>query len=274
MNSIGPSSSPSEARFPRKGILNIRLPHIVISDRTLEALKWIALLLMTGDHVNKYLFNGTKEWLFDFGRLAMPLFVFVLAYNLARPDTLARGVYHRTIWRLFFVGCLSTPPFIALGNVAYGWWPFNIMFTLAATAGVLLLIDRGSMSRYAMAGALFVAAGSVVEFCWPALGLGVTTWLYVRRPSWMALGVAVAALGGVLYVNGNGVGHSSHSARLGRFSCAFRHAATSLGLLLVLPSPPGGPAAHPHPYEQNGLPLLLTGSPCALHCISPRSRHC
>lgn len=204
MNSIGPSSSPSEARFPRKGILNIRLPHIVISDRTLEALKWIALLLMTGDHVNKYLFNGTKEWLFDFGRLAMPLFVFVLAYNLARPDTLARGVYHRTIWRLFFVGCLSTPPFIALGNVAYGWWPFNIMFTLAATAGVLLLIDRGSMSRYAMAGALFVAAGSVVEFCWPALGLGVATWLYVRRPSWMTLGVAVAALGGVLYVNGNG----------------------------------------------------------------------
>jgi hypothetical protein len=29
------------------------------SDGTLEALKWLGLILMTGDHVNKYLFNAT-----------------------------------------------------------------------------------------------------------------------------------------------------------------------------------------------------------------------
>lgn len=39
------------------------LPRLVLSDGALEALKWTALLLMTGDHVNKYLFNGTKDWL-------------------------------------------------------------------------------------------------------------------------------------------------------------------------------------------------------------------
>lgn len=203
MNTFGSSSASKHAQGSSNAG-RAMLPGIVLADHTLEAIKWIALILMTGDHVNKYLFNGTKEWLFDCGRLAMPLFVFVLAYNLARPDTLARCVYHRTIWRLFFVGCLATPPFIALGNVLYGWWPFNIMFTLAATAGVLLLLDRGSMSHYVAAGALFILAGSIVEFCWPALGLGVATWLYVRRPSWIALGVAAAALSGLFYINGNG----------------------------------------------------------------------
>ena len=56
-------------------------------------MKWLALVLMTGDYVNKYLFNGTLPRLFNAGRVTLPLFVFVLAYNLARPDTLERGVY-------------------------------------------------------------------------------------------------------------------------------------------------------------------------------------
>lgn len=54
-----------------------------VPDGTVEALKWLALALMTGDHVNKYLFNGTLPFLFEAGRLALPIFVFVLAYNLA-----------------------------------------------------------------------------------------------------------------------------------------------------------------------------------------------
>jgi len=71
-----------------------------IPDGTVEALKWLALVLMTGDHVNKYLFNATLPVLFEAGRVALPLFVFVLAYNLARPGTLERGVYGRTMSRL------------------------------------------------------------------------------------------------------------------------------------------------------------------------------
>ena len=42
---------------------------LVIANGTLEALKWLALLLMTGGHVNKYLFNGTLPWLFNAGRV-------------------------------------------------------------------------------------------------------------------------------------------------------------------------------------------------------------
>ena len=33
----------------------IVLPRLVLSDGTVEALKWLGLILMTGDHINKYL---------------------------------------------------------------------------------------------------------------------------------------------------------------------------------------------------------------------------
>ena len=178
-------------------------PRLTLSDGTLEALKWVALLLMTGDHVNKYLFNGTKDWLYHPGRIAMPLFVFVLTRNLARPGALMRGAYQRTIRRLVVTGSIATPVFVALGGLVTGWWPLNIMFTLAAIAGVLLLLERGTPAAYACAGTLFVAAGSSVEFWWPALMLGVAVWSYCRRPTWMALALAVMALGALWLVNGD-----------------------------------------------------------------------
>jgi hypothetical protein len=56
-----------------------------VSDGSTELLKWIGLVLMTGDHINSCLFNSTLPVLFGLGRLCLPIFVFVLAYNLARP---------------------------------------------------------------------------------------------------------------------------------------------------------------------------------------------
>ena len=44
---------------------------------------------------------------------------------------------------------------------------------------------------------------ALVEFWWPALALGLAVWLYCRRPSWTAIALAVAAFGGLWYVNGN-----------------------------------------------------------------------
>ncbi|MDX3998502.1 TraX family protein [Pseudomonas aeruginosa] len=89
-------------------------PRLSIADGSIEALKWIALLLMTGDHVNKYLFNGTLPYLFEAGRLAMPVFVFVLAYNLARPGMAGQGAYKRTMFRLGLFGLLAMPAFVML----------------------------------------------------------------------------------------------------------------------------------------------------------------
>ena len=75
---------------------------------------------MTGDHINKYLFNETLPFLFETGRMAMPLFVFVLAYNLARPGIYESGAYLRIMTRLTIFGLRASPAFIALGGLLEG----------------------------------------------------------------------------------------------------------------------------------------------------------
>lgn len=178
-------------------------PRLIIHDGTLEALKWLALLLMTGDHIDKYLFNGTKALLFDAGRIAMPLFIFVLAYNLARPSALDRGAYSRTIKRLILFGVLATPIFIVLGGVKDGWWPLNIIFTLLSLTVVLFLVEQRSTGGYVTAAAMFLVSGSSVEFWWPALTLGVAIWWYCKRPGWIPLALALTALSSLWFINQN-----------------------------------------------------------------------
>ncbi len=176
---------------------------LVVTDGLLEALKWLGLIAMTGDHVDKYLFNGTNDVLFDAGRLAMPLFAFVLAYNLARPNTLERGVYGRTMRRLAITGLCATPAFVALGGLWHGWWPGNILFSLLVLTATLYYLDQGTVFSCCLAGAICVLGGAFVEFCWHGIVLGVGVWWYCRRPGWMPAGLAVCALAALWGVNGN-----------------------------------------------------------------------
>lgn len=178
-------------------------PRLEISSGTIEALKWLALVLMIGDHINKYLLNDTLPWLYDAGRLAMPLFMFVLAYNLARPGALESGVYRRTMIRLAVFGALASPAFLALGGLTYNWWPLNILFTLFVLTATLRLVEIGSLKGYLAAGMVFAIGGSLVEFWWPALAFGIAIWIYTKQPSVAALILAFASCAALGYINGN-----------------------------------------------------------------------
>lgn len=178
------------------------LPALTFSDGTLEALKWLGLVLMTLDHVNKYLLHSEAVLLFDLGRVVMPIFAIVLAYNLARPGAFDRAAYPRVMHRLAVAGVLATLPFIALSGLGWGWWPLNIMFTLLVATGVMYLSQRGTVGRVLAVG-LFVIGGAFVEFWWPALAIAVGAWSYFRRPNWMALFFAVIGLVALFYINKN-----------------------------------------------------------------------
>lgn len=164
-------------------------PALVVADGTLEALKWLALGLMTVDHVNKYVFHGSVPALFAIGRLTLPLFVFVLAYNLARPSTLAKAeqVFPRLLKRLAASALVASGPFMALGGLAGGWWPLNILATFAVSAASIYLLWRGGAWRKAAAVGLVLVGGGLVEYWWPAIGMCLAAWYYCRRPSWTAL---------------------------------------------------------------------------------------
>ncbi len=179
------------------------LPRLFVSDGTIEAMKWLALILMTGDHINKYLFNETLPFLFETGRMAMPLFVFVLAYNLARPGIYKSGAYLRIMTRLTIFGLLATPAFIALGGLLDGWWPLNIMFALLIITATLYVIEYRTVGGYATAAVVFLVGSAFVEFWWPAVLFGLAVWWYCKRPGLMPLTLALESLASLWFVNGN-----------------------------------------------------------------------
>lgn len=189
------TDSDTSHREPR-----LALPSLLLTDGTLEALKYLALVLMTVDHVDKYLFNGTHPAAFAAGRSALPIFALVLAYNLARPNSLKRGVYQRTTRRLLVFGLLATPAYIALGGLAADVYPLNIMFTLLVATVVIELLDS---DRTIAAAVTLGLGGCLVEFGWPAVGLCVAIWMYVRRPTLGRATLGLICLTSLQFFNGN-----------------------------------------------------------------------
>lgn len=179
-----------------------RLAPLVLSEATLSAAKWLALVFMVIDHSNKYLFDGSVAWMYAVGRISMPLFAFVLGYNLARTAMLASGGYRRLVLRLAVFGLLATPPFIVINKLAFGW-PLNMMFTLLVAVVAAWLFD---MRRpLATIGACLVLAwgGALGEYWWPAVGLCMCVWAYQRQPSRALVAGFLACLVLLWFVNGN-----------------------------------------------------------------------
>jgi hypothetical protein len=180
------------------------LPRVQIADGTLQALKWLAVALMVIDHVNKYLLDWSVPAMFAAGRLAMPIFALCLAYNLARPGTLASGAYGRTMRRLAIGAAIATLPFIGLGKLLLAsWWPLNILATLLVATAVMYLLEAGGGRRRSLAAAVFIVGGGLVEFWWPAIALAAAAHAYFRAPSWSALAVVTASTVALSLINGN-----------------------------------------------------------------------
>jgi hypothetical protein len=154
---------------------------------------------MTIDHVNTFIYDGAFPALFNMGRVAMPIFGFVLAYNLARPGALENGVHVRTMKRLALFGLLASPVFVAL----VGWDRLNIMFTLLLATAVIYLLAKDG--RWHVAGAVLLLAtfGIIVEFQWFGVLFGVAAWIYCRHPGWLTLLAWVAAGASLYAINHN-----------------------------------------------------------------------
>ncbi len=165
----------------------------------LELIKWAAVILMIIDHINKYLFNWTIPGCFAVGRLAMPLFAFVLATHLASPR-FTQESYTRLWRKLAIFGILATPFFISLGGVK-GVLPFNIMFTLLVSSVTIYLLQK---QRLALAITVFVSTGLFVEFMWFGAAVTIAAW-YCVKSDYSPLGIAtlLAAVAALGYINGN-----------------------------------------------------------------------
>lgn len=153
-----------------------------VSYNRLTLLKIIAVLAMIIDHYNKFLNDGENAVMFGIGRIALPIFLFVLGYNLAhiKPEHMLR-----IIRRLMFFGLLAIPAYNAMGGgILWGWWPLNVLFLLAGLVSVVYLwspVDKLNRWRQLLlrtgAVLVFLMTGLVAEFWFFGLFLG----LYIYR---------------------------------------------------------------------------------------------
>src|SRR5271168_2849775 len=180
-----------------------------MADGSLEAIKWAALVLMVFDHVNKYLYAEKLPVIFQLGRIVMPMFGFVLAYNLARPDAFAKGVHGRMMYRLTLLGLAASPMCIILNGMfvnANAWWPLNILFTLLLVVSLTYLIDRGGAKCYALAAALLILGGAFVEYLWMGVLCCLGAWAFCRDASPRRLMLWFLGTLSLTLVNGNAWG--------------------------------------------------------------------
>jgi hypothetical protein len=94
----------------------------------LDLIKTVAAVLMLGDHINSALLEPPALLVWRFGRIAFPLFCFVLASHIAR------GMDARTqVVRLLVFGALTQPIF----NAAFPWSPREALWRKALLTGPL-----------------------------------------------------------------------------------------------------------------------------------------
>lgn len=170
-----------------------------ISDGSLEALKWVGLVFMTGDHGNKYLLQEASSTLYALGRMVMPLFGFVLMFNLARPGAFETGAHLRVMRRLAVFALLATPAFVHL----VGWWPLNILATLFLATLIVWLLEQGGGAARSMALMAFLMGGALVEFWWPALLCCLGAWGFARRPNGLTMLLWALGTASLAIVNSN-----------------------------------------------------------------------
>lgn len=96
----------------------------------IDLLKCIALVAMITDHVNDIILPKQEFILYSFGRLAMPLFVFIWAWNMAKQPTRWASMARRQwVWAL-----VAQPFFSAAFYKDEPWYAANILFVFAAAS--------------------------------------------------------------------------------------------------------------------------------------------
>lgn len=133
-----------------------------------EALKWLAVVLMTGDHVAKILLGGHVPVLSELGRIAFPVFALVMAYNLAQPG----ADLGKSIRRLLAWGLIAQP----VHAFAFGYWlPLNVLLTFALAAFAAWCIrDR----RWLLVAVCVGPAPLLVDYQWSGIGFVLAAWYW------------------------------------------------------------------------------------------------
>lgn len=151
----------------------------------IDLLKCIALIAMIVDHINDVILPKQEFILYSVGRLAMPLFIFIWAWNMAnQSNRWASFARRQWIWAI-----IAQPFFSAAFYKDEPWYAANILFAFAVVSQVACWIKHYSEGGFK---AWIHDHGVVKSFAWIAIMLTVIG--SVRIASYGLTGIALLTL--------------------------------------------------------------------------------
>lgn len=160
-----------------------------LSSSQIELCKWVGLLAMVCDHVDRAFFGDALIGWTEFGRLTFPAFAFALAQGLSQLEVERVG---KVVVRLVVAGAVAQLFFFWL----WGRGDLNCLFTFALGAGLWWVWVSWRVALI-VAVPLALWASTAVEFQWPGLVMVVATIWACRGwgglPAWF-FGLAVLGL--------------------------------------------------------------------------------
>jgi type-F conjugative transfer system pilin acetylase TraX len=98
-----------------------------MSPFNMDVLKCLALVAMLVDHANDILLSPSSLMLYAVGRMAMPLFALIFAFNIAKQSHRAQELANRQ-WKWAAI----TQPFFAFAFYDHQpWFALNVLFVFA-----------------------------------------------------------------------------------------------------------------------------------------------
>tara|TARA_R110000737_G_C14562903_1_gene482619 strand:+ start:654 stop:1310 length:657 start_codon:yes stop_codon:yes gene_type:complete len=146
------------------------LNFLIPNRQHLELAKYFALIFMFIDHVG-YLFFPEQVWMFNIGRIAMPLFLILFGIGLS---TVLSGPPERLdaiIKKTLFFGVIAQPAYYLCFGDKNPWFTLNAMFVFCFIALALKYRNKPITMMV-----IVLIGGAIAEFSWFGLLLGLASY--------------------------------------------------------------------------------------------------
>jgi hypothetical protein len=196
----------------------------------LELIKWIAIITMFIDHIGRLLYENNM-YLTSIGRIAFPLFAFLISYNYIF-NTKNKYKY---MLRLFVLGCISQYVYV----ISFHFHDLNIFFTLLL--GLLLIESMEfikvksqniieSIVGYLFIAIIFTGLGFFVNYLF--FGVGLIYMLYTTIKSYQEGNIFIYKIigTGIIIFLMNFVGDNAIKSMIGIISLYIIYKANSINI--------------------------------------------
>ncbi len=166
-----------------------------VSTSQQEFLKIVAIITMLIAHISATFADGNM-FFYGIGRVAFPLFAFLMVYNY----------FHHTsspikyILRILIIAIVAQAPYAL--TIGLDSPQVNIMFTLAAGLTIIYMLDRlaktdNKLMQYGIGyfiGTFFLTAGMFVDYIWLGLIVIIAFWAWIKHPSHITMSIAIVSV--------------------------------------------------------------------------------